>query len=109
MGALSLAVLVLRVYLVFVHKNTSFTPEAAAGTTKSAAEILDKKLYGQHWQFSVRHVDNLIAQGLPHLKVGKRRVRIIVSEADAWMRERFGTQRRSSSRAKASQGEEVQQ
>jgi hypothetical protein len=54
--------------------------------------ITDKRGYAQRWQFSPRHVDNLIARGLPHLKIGKRRVRILIDEADSWMRETYGTQ-----------------
>lgn len=73
------------------------TPEATTGSMRLAAEtaaIMDKKQYSRHWLFSVRNVDNLLAQGLPHCKVGARRVRIFVAEADAWMKQRFGTQRR---------------
>jgi len=69
------------------------TPDAAAGHLKPAVGITDKRGYSQRWQFSPRHIDNLIAQGLPHLKIGKRRVRIIVDEADAWMHEKFATRR----------------
>ena len=62
-------------------------------TSSKNEEITDKRGFGKRWSFSTRHVDNLLAQGLPHLKIGKRRVRIIIAEADAWMRERFSTQR----------------
>lgn len=72
----------------------SDTPDTATGQTKLAADIADKRSYGQRWGFSPRHIDNLLAQGLPHLKIGERRVRIIVAEADAWMKDRFATQRR---------------
>lgn len=72
--------------------QTQQLPNLAGGEPKSA-EITDKRGYGARWHFSVRHVDNLLAQGLPHLKIGQRRVRIIIAEADAWMRERFGTRR----------------
>lgn len=68
------------------------TSDAATGT-KLAAEITDKRGFGQRWRFSLRHLDNLLAQGMPHLKIGLRRVRIEVAEADAWMRERFATRR----------------
>jgi len=74
-------------------KNRLCTQETT--TDKTLVDgITDKRGYGQRWHFSPRHVDNLIGQGLPHLKIGSRRVRIIVAEADAWMKERFGTQRR---------------
>jgi hypothetical protein len=67
--------------------------EAVTGGAPSATtNITDKRGYAQRWQFSPRHVDNLIARGLPHLKIGKRRVRILIDEADSWMRETYGTQ-----------------
>ena len=69
-------------------------PEIAAGDVKSATEVTDKKGFAARWKFSVRHIDNLLAQGLPHYKIGKRRVRIFIAEADAWMKARFGVQRR---------------
>jgi len=85
--------------------NNSCTPETAAGHKPAEAdatgEITDKRGFGLHWQFSTRHVDNLIAQGLPHLKIGKRRVRILIPEADAWMRQKFGHQRRGPARTPA--------
>lgn len=74
--------------------NTIHNPPDAATGTKLATDIADKRSYGRRWGFSPRHVDNLLAQGLPHLKIGERRVRIIVADADAWMKSRFSTQRR---------------
>lgn len=71
----------------------SFEPDAATGQN-SAVGITDKRGYAARWQFSTRHIDNLMAMGLPHLRVGSRRVRIMIPEADDWMHERFGTQRR---------------
>jgi hypothetical protein len=59
----------------------------------AAAVVADKRRFAARWLFSVRHMDNLLADGLPHLKIGKRRVRIIVAEGDAWMREKFGARR----------------
>lgn len=76
------------------------TPEAASGNSLSDG-ITDKRGYARRWQFSPRHVDNLLAQGCPHLKIGKRRVRIIIAEADTWMKERFGTRRRGPSTTKS--------
>jgi hypothetical protein len=57
------------------------------------AGITDKRGYAARWRFSTRHIDNLLAQGMPHFAVGKRRIRISVAEADAWMKERFGQRR----------------
>ncbi len=58
--------------------------------------VVDKKGYASRWKFSPRMVDNFLAEGMPHMKFGLRRVRIITAEADAWLRERYGTQRRKS-------------
>jgi hypothetical protein len=71
-----------------------FLPDSATGH-KLAGEITDKRGYGERWNFSKRHIDNFLADGMPHLKIGKRRVRIIVAEADEWMRKKYGVQRRS--------------
>jgi hypothetical protein len=54
-----------------------------------------------HWRFSLRHIDNLLAKGMPHLKIGSRRVRIIIAEADKWMSEQYGTQRRRAATTKS--------
>ena len=68
--------------------------EPDVDTSQTASPYTDKRGYGQHWQGSTRWVDGLLAQGLPHLKIGKRRVRINIPEADAWMQEQFRVQRR---------------
>ena len=60
-------------------------------------QITDKRGYAAHWGFSVRHIDNLLKRGCPHLKIGKRRVRIIIPEADDWMRQQYSTRRRGPS------------
>jgi hypothetical protein len=69
-------------------------PDAATSESKLAAEIADKGQYAHRWQFSRRTVDNLIREGLPHIAYGRRRIRIVVAEADEWMRRRYGQQRR---------------
>ncbi len=73
--------------------TNSCNADAATGVSNLADEIVDKKGFGQHWRHSVRSVDNWLEMGLPHFKIGKRRVRISVREADAWMRQRFGQER----------------
>jgi hypothetical protein len=84
--------------LPLIMKAQLFTSELPTDN-KQAAGITDKRGFGARWLFSPRHVDNLIKQGLPHLKIGRRRVRIMTDEADKWMIEKFGTQRRGPSRA----------
>lgn len=71
--------------------KTYLEPDTATGNL--ADGISDKRGFGERWGFSVRHVDKLLSQGMPHLRVGNRRVRIINAEADAWMREKFATRR----------------
>lgn len=44
--------------------------------------------------FSVRWVDMQLAHGMPHLKIGPRRVRFDLAEVAAWLKERYGQQRR---------------
>lgn len=62
----------------------------------NTADITDKKGYAERWHGSVRWIDGLIARGLPHLKIGARRVRILIPEADAWMHAQFATQKMKS-------------
>ncbi len=68
--------------------------ESAASEQKSAGDITDKKGYAQRWLFSPRKIDGALSERLPHMRIGRRRVRIFTAEADAWMREKFFTQRR---------------
>ena len=63
-------------------------------TADDATAITDKKGFAARWHGSTRWVDNLLAQGLPHLKIGQRRVRIVIADADEWMKQTFGTRRR---------------
>jgi hypothetical protein len=71
------------------------TPDNATGSQQLASPYTDKRGYAGRWQGSTRWVDDLISRGLPHLKIGNRRVRICIAEADAWMQEQFRTQRRA--------------
>lgn len=78
--------------------NTLATPDNATGQTSLASPFTDKRGFAQRWQGSVRWIDGLLAQGLPHLKIGQRRVRICVAEGDAWMQQQFRVQRRGAAR-----------
>jgi predicted DNA-binding transcriptional regulator AlpA len=75
--------------------NDTTTPEVATGNSLAASPFADKRAYAKRWQGSTRWVDDLIARGMPHLKIGSRRVRICVVEADEWMQSQFRTQRRA--------------
>ena len=74
-----------------MHTNQN-TPEVVTGT-KLTADITDKRGYADHWGFSLRKIDQLLAKGLPHCKISARMVRICIAEADAWMNAQFRTQR----------------
>src|SRR5690349_9375432 len=79
----------------------SFGEQSETGKSAESQDrpVLDKRGYAARWLFSPRHIDHLITQGLPHLAIGTRRVRIFVDEADAWMRARYGVQRRTGKKA----------
>lgn len=55
--------------------------------------FLTKSELAKLYSLSTRTIDNFLAQGLPHLAIGARRVRIEASQAHAWMRAKFGTRR----------------
>jgi hypothetical protein len=71
-----------------MQKNIE-TPAASV----TADNIVDKRGFSAHWGFSVRKCDQLLAKGLPHLKLSARQLRINIPEADAWMHQQFATQR----------------
>ena len=41
----------------------------------------------------VRTVDSLMQQGMPHLKLGRRKVRFDLGEVADWLKRTYGTQR----------------
>lgn len=84
--------------------TTRLPPDTATSEPKLAAEITDKRGFAGRWLFSTRTVDNLLRMGLPHMAVGKRRVRICIPEADEWMKRTFATQRRRPARTPATVG-----
>jgi predicted DNA-binding transcriptional regulator AlpA len=80
-----------------VNHNTQQTPEVATGQSSLAAvqRYGGKKDVASMVQMSVRSVDNFVAQGCPHLKLGKRRVRFDMAEVRQWLSDNFRTQRRT--------------
>lgn len=76
-------------------KKSKIAGADTAPTVNVPDAITDKRGFAARWKFSVRKIDDLLSRGLPHCKVGQRRVRIVVSEADSWMREQFRVQRRA--------------
>jgi len=69
------------------------TDTSCTTTNNGAHDFATKRELAARYRFSVRHIDNLIAKGMPHMKIGARRVRINITQADAWMQEQFGTRR----------------
>lgn len=70
---------------------------------------MDKRAFAARWLFSIRHIDNLLNQGMPHLKIGKRRVRIIVEEADRWMKTQYRARRLGTASVAGKSHEQVTQ
>lgn len=75
--------------------STKQNSDSATDDPKLAENITNKRGYAAHWSFSVRKCDQLIAAGLPHLKLSARQIRINIREADDWMHSQFSTQRRA--------------
>jgi hypothetical protein len=79
--------------------QSSCVPEASAGQSKPAA-ISPLAPYGDKRDVarladmrSLRWVDDQLTKGMPHLRLGKRRVRFDLEEVRAWLKERYGTSR----------------
>lgn len=49
--------------------------------------------FASHWKVSRRQVTNWVNAGLPNIRTGARSVRIVVSEADAWVCRKWGRTR----------------
>jgi predicted DNA-binding transcriptional regulator AlpA len=60
---------------------------------QTPCHFLTKRELAKLYSLSTRTIDKFLTQGLPHLAIGARRVRIEAAQAHAWMRERFGTRR----------------
>lgn len=73
------------------------TPDAATGTKLAATDstpLGDKAAVGQMaGGFSKRWVDDQMRLGMPHLRLGRRRVRFDMAEVRAWLSEKYHTQR----------------
>ena len=66
------------------------TPQNPAGTLQKFG---DKRDVGELLGICNRSVDNLLAKGCPHLKLGKRRVRFDLAAVREWALREFGTRR----------------
>jgi hypothetical protein len=56
-------------------------------------EILTKREFADRWKLSTRTVDRFLKMGLPRFAVGTRRIRILSSAGDSWMKKNFTTAR----------------
>ncbi len=72
------------------------SPQAAEGTVSAGNENFgDKRAVGLlAGNMSLRWVDNELAKGMPHLKLGPRRCRFDLAEVKVWLKQRYGVQRR---------------
>ncbi len=66
------------------------TPQNPADTLQRFG---DKRDVGELLGICNRSVDNLLAKGCPHLKLGKRRVRFDLDDVREWAKREFGTRR----------------
>lgn len=83
-------------YCYSMLKNILETPNTAGGSEKSAAveNFGDKRAVADLAGMSVRWVDGQLLEGLPHLKLGPRRVRFDLSEVREWFCTKYAAQRR---------------
>jgi hypothetical protein len=68
--------------------DTNQLPQTAGGKDQSAITIPhlgDKRSVADMAQMSVRWVDTQLAKGMPHLKLGKRRIRFDMDEVKGWL------------------------
>ena len=67
---------------------------AEAAPLDHRPRLVTKKEIAQELGFSVRHMDNLLQQGCPHLKFSARSVKFDLAEVLAWSKDKFGIRRR---------------
>jgi len=83
----------------------SCAPDTATGTKLAANEdspfgdkLAVARLAGG---FSKRWVDLQMARGMPHMRIGRRRVRFDLTEVREWLREKYRVQRRGPAQSTA--------
>lgn len=67
--------------------------ETATGNPM-AEEITDKRGMARRWKLSPRTIDSFIQKGMPAVRIGTRRVRLVVRECDQWMMEQYSSRAR---------------
>ena len=80
--------------------NNSCKPDTATGIKLAEHDTIprfgDKRDVGEMaGGFSKRWVDDQLALGMPHLKLGQRRVRFDLAEVREWLRQKYHVQRRA--------------
>ena len=50
-----------------------------------------KKMFADRWGISTRTVENMLREGLPHIAIGNKCVRLDLIEADEWLTRRHAT------------------
>lgn len=77
--------------------NTSIPPDSATGIEAGTIQLQrfgDKRAVADLANMrSIRWVDLQVLQGMPHLKLGPRRVRFDLLEVAEWLRDRYHVQR----------------
>ena len=81
-----------------MHNAVSCAPDAGTGIKLAANEnnpfgdkLAVARLAGG---FSKRWVDLQMARGMPHMRIGRRRVRFDLAEVREWLREKYAVRRR---------------
>lgn len=72
---------------------SAFSNYQFAETKTYEQPYLDKKGFAARWGMSARWMDRQLTLGLPHMKLGHRTIRIVVAEADEWLKGRYSTAR----------------
>lgn len=70
---------------------TALVPQVAGGENKSAAAFGDKRAVAAMVGMSTRWVDGELSRGMPHMKLGPRRVRFDMAEVRTWLNEKYAT------------------
>jgi hypothetical protein len=68
-------------------------PETVTGGEKLAAQLLDKNDLARLLKLSPRSISNWMERGMPHLRLGERRVRFIQEDTLAWLKANYSCSR----------------
>lgn len=75
--------------------NTACAADTSHLTIKAASvSLVDKRRVAEVIGLSVRTVDNLLQKGMPHIRLGSRRVRFDLDDVIDWIKKEYGTRKR---------------